>query len=96
MNKPEKNRAKGALSLPPELVDTNRAFPVFFVDTKGLDLSSPTVTKQINKILFDVLCQTHHSAICGQTLIKVHIGEPTCVTRMRPEYITGSVDFLKQ
>jgi len=95
MNKPEANIAKATLSLPPGLVDSNKASPIVFVDTKGVDLSSPIVIKQINKILFDVLCQIHHSEIYGQTLIKVHIGEPKCVTRMRPEYITGSVHFLK-
>jgi hypothetical protein len=95
MTKPSPNIEKAPLSLPPELVDSNRAFPVFFVDTRGVNLSNPLVTKQINKILFDVLCQMHHSEICGQTLIKVHIGEPKCVTRMRPEYTTGSIHFLK-
>ena len=45
-------------------------------------------------LLFEILCKAHDAGIRGQVLLKVHIGEPNCDTRMRPEFTGGSIRFL--
>ena len=66
-----------------------------FVDAGGLDLSKPDAVARVNEALRDALHQVHPGAVRGQALMKVHIGEPKCVTRMRPEFAASTVRFLR-
>jgi len=84
------------IELPAGLTSTENAYPTFFLDIQGLDIEDPAVQKEVNDALFALLCQCHDAGITGQGLIKIHIGEPRVITRMRPEYVTSSVRFLRQ
>jgi uncharacterized Fe-S center protein len=83
------------IELPAGLTSREAAFPTFFLDTHGLNIDDPDIQEEINGALFYILCQCHGAEIRGQGLLKVHIGEPRVVTRMRPAYMTGSVRFLQ-
>ena len=80
--------------LPSGLTDKNDAFPVYFLDTASVNLAHADSVQRVNELLFNILCQTHDAEIKGQTLIKVHIGEPKCTTRMKPEFTNSSTRFL--
>ncbi len=84
-----------ALCIPPGLTDADSLHPLYFIDCSEYDLSDSDTIKKINEILFQVLCQVHYAEIEGKTLTKVHIGEPKCITRMRPEYVTAGGRFLR-
>jgi uncharacterized Fe-S center protein len=83
------------IELPAGLTSTEGTFPTYFLDTHGLNIDDPDIQGAINDALLPLLCQCHDAAITGQALIKVHIGEPRVVTRMKPEYATSSVRFLR-
>lgn len=72
-----------------------RAFPLIFIDTAGMDIAQPDTRRRINAAIYRALQRVHPTGIFGQTLVKVHIGEPKCVTRMKPEYAASSVRFLR-
>lgn len=84
------------IELPGGLTSREDAFPTFFLDTHGLDIDAPDIQRAINDALYHILNQCHDAEITGQALLKVHIGEPRVITRMRPEYVTSSVRFLRQ
>ena len=82
--------------LPSGLVCPDAAYPTVFVDCTGADLRAAraaTVAK-VNDALFDALGQVCPAVRADRALLKVHIGEPKCTTRMRPEYAASSVRFL--
>ena len=81
--------------LPAGLTNKDDAFPIFFLDTASTDLTKAESIHKANNVLFELLCQTHDAEIKGQTLLKVHIGEPKCTTRMRPEFTNSSNRFLQ-
>jgi uncharacterized Fe-S center protein len=83
------------IDLPAGLTSREYAFPTYFLDTRGLNIDDVDIQKEINDALFHILCQCHDPAITGQALLKVHIGEPRVITRMRPTYIASSVQFLR-
>lgn len=83
------------LELPAGLTSSKNTFPTFFLDTQGLNIDDLDIQKKINDALFHILCLCHDAEITGQALLKVHIGEPQVLTRMRPAYITGSIQFLR-
>jgi len=86
-----------ALSLPAGLTDEHLAYPTVLVDTGGTALGelSRNAQRGVNRALRSALEFVHDSAAKGQALVKVHIGEPRCTTRMRPEYTEGTVRFLR-
>jgi uncharacterized Fe-S center protein len=83
------------MKLPKGLTDPNNAYPIFFVDLNGLDLKKDQAQEKSNKAIFEALTRCYDSKIFGKTLIKVHIGESKCVTRMKPEFIASSATFLR-
>lgn len=86
--------AHARLQLPAGLTDREAAYPTFFIDLGGADLHQDDTVRKVNDAMFKVLCAVHAPAIRGQALMKVHIGEPRCVTRMNPLFTTGSSRFL--
>lgn len=78
------------LDISQKLTDQAHASPTVFVDTTGIDLqrAEGETLEKVNAALFQAL-----QSLCGSSLsararmlLKVHIGEPKCKTRMRPEY----------
>lgn len=84
------------IELPAGLTSTENAYPTFFLDAQGLDVDDPDIREAINDALVPLLSQCHDAAITGQAIIKVHIGEPRVITRMRPAYVSSSVRFLRE
>jgi len=76
----------------------SNAHPVVFVASNGLDLEEPdrTTVARVNEGLGEAFSRVHPGGTLGQTLIKVHVGEPKCVTRMNPSYAASSVRFLEE
>lgn len=89
-------RSEGeALDLPDELVAKDELFPVVFVDVGRRNLTEDPNQEMVNEGIYDALQLIHSRPVPGQALIKVHVGEPKCLTRMRPEYVASSVKFLR-
>ena len=86
-----------ALALPAGLTDERSAYPTVFVDTGGTALreSSRNAQRRVNRAMRTAIDRVHEGGVSGQTLVKVHIGEPRCTTRMRPEYIAGTLRLLR-
>ena len=85
------------ISLPDGLADDFKAYPVVFVDLSSFDLLEPTnyALNLSNEALYRALRLVHPDSISGQAVVKVHIGEPECSTRMRPQYVDGALRFLQ-
>ncbi len=83
------------IHFPEALTDPDQAFPVAFVDCRGMDLNTPAVTTRVNRRLSEALNFAHGGGAAGQALVKVHIGEPKCSTRMRPAFMASSRRFLE-
>lgn len=81
--------------VPPELTRTEDCPPAYFVDTSALDLDDPASVEKTNEVLFETFCQLHDDVIKGQALLKVHVGEPKCTTRLNPEFMSSSSRFLE-
>jgi len=83
-------------ALPEELFGREGVPPSVFVDCSRVDLRShvPETVARVNETLYGALATVAPGVGGRQALVKVHIGEPKCVTRMRPEYVTSSVQFL--
>ncbi|MBN1673236.1 MAG: DUF362 domain-containing protein [Kiritimatiellae bacterium] len=84
------------LALPAGLTEDGAAWPVLFLDGGGFDFGRSDATKAVNASLHEALCAVHGGPVTGQALLKVHIGEPDCTTRMRPAYAAGAVAFLRE
>jgi uncharacterized Fe-S center protein len=82
--------------LPRGLTVPEEAWPTVFVDTAGADLLGVAVRQEVGECLHEALSRVHQGTVTGQALLKVHIGEPTCRTRMRPEFARASVEFLRE
>lgn len=82
--------------LPSGLVCPDAAYPTVFVDCAGVDLRWARVStvEELNDALFHALSRVCPVVRARQALLKVHVGEPKCATRMRPEYAESSVRFL--
>ncbi|MFP4055472.1 MAG: DUF362 domain-containing protein [Candidatus Brocadiia bacterium] len=89
--------AQQPLDLPPGLLDEQVAFPTVFVDTGRLALreARPADCQRVNEALAEAFDRVHPGPVAGQALLKVHIGEPRCATRMRPEHAVASARFLR-
>jgi len=83
------------LQVPAELTRKQDPEPVYFVDTSALDLENPVFVEKVNDVLFETFCQLHDDVIRGQTLLKIHIGEPKCTTRLNPVFMRSSCRFLE-
>ena len=85
------------LRLPRGLTDNQSAYPTVFINTGMMPLhrASRRVTQRLVSAFHSAFDIVHPGPITGQALIKVHIGEPRCKTRMRPEYVQTSVRFLR-
>lgn len=66
-----------------------------FIDTAGADLNTEAGRQKADDAIYWALVRVHPGAVRGQALLKVHVGEPKCTTRMRPEFIRSSVRFLR-
>lgn len=84
------------LQIPEEMRSSKQAWPVIYIDTQKLDLFRETraVAHLIGDFIGATIARVHEGSLTGQTLLKVHTGEPKCHTRMRPEYVAGSMHFL--
>jgi uncharacterized Fe-S center protein len=86
------------LELPQGLVCPQSAYPTVWiesgaVDLRGLEASAVT---RVNDALIQALNTVAPFVQADQALLKVHVGEPKCATRMRPEYAESSVRFLER
>jgi len=73
------------------------AYPTVSVEVVNTDLrrAEGSTADRVNEAVYEALCAVHPGTTAGQGLLKVHIGEPRCVTHMRPEYMAGSIRFLR-
>jgi len=84
------------LQIPDQLRSTEKAWPIVYLQARNLDLwHAPTsLAYLVGDVLNTAVQRVHEGPIQGQALLKVHIGEPNCHTRMRPEYVMGISKFL--
>jgi len=92
------NSNQKQLKLPEGLTSSKSAWPLVFIDARQLNLwqEPDSMADKAGQALCDALKKLHTNDIHGQVLLKVHIGEPKCVTRMRPEYVAASLNFCRQ
>ena len=98
MSEPADQRKVAAttqLTLPPGLTRRDEACPTVFVDTGGVNLQGAELgyTGKVNDAIFQALSLAWPEGVAGQGVLKVHIGEPKCLTRMRPAFATGAKRF---
>lgn len=76
----------------------NERSKVLFLDIRGqnLDLYAPEVKDKINGYLKEMLNSLNIEGLSQPALIKCHIGEPKCATRMLPDFTLSSIEFLKE
>lgn len=86
------------VDIPQELTSGNKAWPIIFIDTRKLNLwrAPQGVATLVSEAIREAAHRLHKPSVKGQTLHKIHIGEPKCTTRMRPEYTIGATKFLKE
>lgn len=74
----------------------NEKSPVWFIDVRGTDFSpdSPQWQAAINKRISGILEEINMPAE-GPVLVKCHIGEGKCRTRMLPEYCLSTVEHFR-
>jgi len=89
---------KAGLQVPRPLRVREQSWPIVHVEVPGRNLwRNPSATSAVvNHALYKAIGRVHDGGISGRTLLKVHIGEPKCVTRMRPEYMIGSLRFARE
>ena len=80
------------------MTDPPALWPTVFVDTGGMPLRHPPpeVREKTNAALRRALERVHPERVEGQALVKVHIGEPRCRTRMRPEFVRSTATLLRE
>lgn len=76
----------------------NERSKVLFLDIRGqnLNLNESRVKNAINSQLKRMLNSLDMGQISEPALIKCHIGEPKCDTRMIPDFALSSIEFLKE
>lgn len=95
MREEENNADSDALRLPKWLTDPECAGPIVHLragERNGGEDAS--VGDGVQAALAAALNEVHHEDAGEAGLIKVHIGEPKCTTRMRPAYAHGAAEFL--
>lgn len=84
--------------MPAGMVSAEDAYPTVLIDPGRSDLrrrDAATIEK-VNEAIFRALHRVSPVVEADQALLKVHVGEPNCATRMRPEYAESSARFLRQ
>lgn len=94
MNRHQQPPFAGGLKLPAGLVDEKRLYATVFIDLGGIQLGPVDTMRRVNDAIFSALAQIHSAAIQGQALMKVHIGESKCTTRMNPALTVGCTRYL--
>lgn len=86
-----------SLQLPEGLLRREAAYSTHLLNAHYLDLrkGSDNLRFLVNEAIKGALRRVHDTETLGQALIKAHIGEPKCMTRLRPDFVTGSVEFLR-
>ncbi len=86
---------KNSLQIPEEMKSAKQVWPIIYIDTQKLNLwrVREGVAYLIGDVLHTAIRRLHKRPVDGQTLLKVHVGERNCVTRMRPEYTVGTSRF---
>ena len=99
--KPKYSQPKEATLSPLQLADglvcPDCVWPTVFIETNGADLRNGdhAATVRVNAAIESALALVHDGPTLGQTLLKVHVGEPLCSTRLRSEFMRGSARFLR-
>jgi len=85
------------LQIPKEMKSSKQTWPIIYVEIIGANLlkEAKGVARLIGDVVGGAIKQVHGRPVHGQTLLKVHIGEPESVTRMRPEYVIESAQSLR-
>lgn len=75
----------------------NEKSPVWFIDIRGTDFlpSSPVWQEKINQKIEDIFKEINTYPWKEPVLIKCHIGERKCRTRMLPEFCLSTVKFFR-
>ena len=84
--------------MPQGLVCPESAYPTVWIEPGAVDLRGleASAVARVNDALIQALNAVSPRVQADQALLKVHVGEPKCVTRMRPEYAQSSVRFLER
>ena len=82
-----------SVDIPPELRESPS--PVVFVDTSDLDLSNDDDRRAAYEGLQEAIDSVLGGGLGGQSLIKLHIGEPKCETRLDPRLAPAIAEVLK-
>jgi len=90
------SEAEGAISL--KSLASFTAYPTVSIEAGKADLrqAEESTADRVNEAIYEALCAIHPGTTAGQALLKVHIGEPNCVTRMSPVYMASSVRFVQE
>jgi len=86
------------IGLPAGMTNADKPYPVVLVDTGQADLQKVEgdALDRINDALAEAM-QAVYPEPCGSAvLLKVHIGEPRCTTRMRPEFARAASAFVSR
>ncbi|MFW5923380.1 MAG: DUF362 domain-containing protein [Planctomycetota bacterium] len=79
------------------MMDPEAAGPVIHLQPGDANLSAPDEhTSEVNAALRRALSECQPGPTGSQALIKVHIGERKCETRMKPDYAPGASEFLQE
>jgi uncharacterized Fe-S center protein len=75
----------------------NEKSPVWFIDVRGTDFTpeSPLWQERVNAAIGKVLRRMRMPAAEGPVLIKCHVGERRCRTRMLPQYCLSTVEHFR-
>jgi uncharacterized Fe-S center protein len=84
------------LRLPRGLTQEDEAWPIYFLDTRHVDLDSPEGVDLAGQGIRRLLSAAMPGPLKGQALVKVHVGEPKCITRMRPDLTAPAAEFLRE
>lgn len=86
------------LQIPDQMKLPEKAWPIVYLQARNIDLwhAHTSLAYLVSDMLSKAIQHVHHHPIVGQVLFKVHIGEPNCITRIRPEYTMGISEFLSK
>jgi len=94
-------REKNTLHIPDFLQyqsDKRIKSPVYFLKPGNpeFNVNDPEQQKCFNEKIYEILLKLENFELKPPVIIKVHIGEPSCNTRMSPEFFNGIKKFLKK
>ena len=85
-----------SVDIPPELRGEGDGCPTVFVDTSGLDLDDEADRRAAHEGLQEAVGRIAGDSPEGQALVKVHIGEPKCETRLSPRLVPPIAEVLRR